>query len=818
MKRVFSTISLVCLLITALWAQASVYKGKELSKTGILSGRVMDSDAKVAVEYATILAYRAKDNKMISGTITDAAGNFIIKSLPFGKYYLIIKFIGYDKQRMDNIFIKPDKPRVNIGEIYLKLASEELNEVNVVADRTQIQYKLDKKVINVGQDVTAAGGSAVDVLEKSPSIQTDIDGNVSLRGSTSFTVFIDGKPSALTGSDALQQIPASEIQSIEIITNPSAKYDPDGVAGIINVVMKKNRLSGLSGVVNLSAGVNDKYKGDFLLNYHTKKINWFVGANYRDYHFLGSLKTSRETYLGDTINFLTAGGDRDMLRKGYSVKTGFDWNISKAQSLNLSLEYGGFEFGRTANSQYDSYSSYSPTHSYYNAIDDFSVKGPYYTATMSYQYNFKKKGHNIQAQITYSDKNRTLKTDFNQYDTDNSWNRLDMNPTTYTNGTDVVHRDLRTKIDYSLPLGANRKLEVGYQSRIGRATFDYIYEDYDYITGTWINNANYSNQATFDRDIHSLYATYADKIAGFGIQVGIRGEYTYRDFYQITDKKDFKIDRFDYFPSAHINRDLGAGFQVQLGYSRRINRPSDRHLNPFHAHADQFSIRTGNPDLGPEYTDSYELNFIKKIGFSTLSLESYYRYGTDKMTRIQILQSDGRLLMTFDNLNTDKSLGAELAANMFLSKHIMFMLSANFYNYQLTGVLDGQEEVASSNNLDARLNATFKFGAATRLQINGFYRGPSASIQGRREAFFFTNAAIKQSFLKNKLSTTLSIRDPFATMHFKFTSQSDYFYSLVNFNRESQVVELSLSYRINNYKSKRSKRGGGDMNNIDDEM
>jgi len=816
MMKYLMSVSIILMVLTNSFAQPQSNIDK--ARTGIISGIVKDSQSENVVEYASVMAFSSDNKKMLGGTITDEFGKFVINNLPFGKYFIEVKFIGYTKLRQSNISLNQKNSQIFIGVLKLKLSAEELDEVNVVADRTQIQYKLDKKVINVGQDVTSTGGSAVDVLEKSPSVQTDIDGNVTLRGSSSFTVFIDGKPSVLTGSDALQQIPASEIKSIEIMTNPSAKYDPDGVAGIINVVMNKNKLSGVSGVVNLTAGLNNKYKGDFLLNYRSKKINWFVSGNYRDYDFLGNLQLERETYLPTDTSYLIAGGDRNMNRSGYSVKTGFDWNISDAQSLTFSAAYGGFEFGRLANSNYDNYTSSNPTHQYYNALDNFSVKGPYYSGDLSYRYDFKKKGHNLQAQVVYSNRDRDEGTDFEQYDIDADGNRLDNVPTAYNNNTISHENNLRVKLDYSLPLGKDRKFEAGYQSRFSHSDYNYTYQNL--TNGAWVEDSTQANLAEFDRNIHSLYATYSDKILGFGVQAGLRGEYTDRDFHSLSTGDEAIVKRPDFFPSMHISRDLGSGFEMQAGYSRRIRRPRDRHLDPFHAHSDQFSVRTGNPYLEPEYTDSYELNFIKNLGFSSLSLETYYRYGTNKMTRVQSLMSDGRILMTMDNLNNDKAFGAELAANMVLSKSIMIMASTNFYNYKLEGNVDGQDEVAESNNLDARLNATFKLRTNTRFQVNAFYMGPSASIQGTREAFIFTNAAVKQSFLKNKLNLTLSVRDPFGTMHHKFTSTSDNFYSYVDFNREAHVVEFSVNYRINNYKAKRGKRGsnGSDMNDISDEM
>ncbi|MCK5538226.1 MAG: carboxypeptidase regulatory-like domain-containing protein, partial [Bacteroidales bacterium] len=344
MKRFFTTLNLIIISSIILFAQQGSGRGGNMPQIGVLSGKVIDKSSNTPVEYASIILYSMRDSSLVSGTITNATGGFLLKDLPMGRFYLDIKFLGYDHLIKHNIKINPKQTTLNLGKILLNVSAEEIGEVSIVADRTQIQYKLDKKVINVGQDVSAAGGSAVDVLEKSPSIQTDIDGNVTLRGSSSFTVFIDGKPTVLDANDALQQIPASEIQNIELITNPSAKYDPDGVAGIINIVMKKNRTSGISGIVNASIGTNHKYKGDFLVNFRADKFNWFIGGNYRDYTFLGGNESVRETYLPTQTNYLNYSGTRDMIRGGDGIKTGIDINLSTNQSLSLSANIGTFEF------------------------------------------------------------------------------------------------------------------------------------------------------------------------------------------------------------------------------------------------------------------------------------------------------------------------------------------------------------------------------------------------------------------------------------------------------------------------------------------
>jgi len=253
-----------------------------LTKNGKIKGKIIDAESKTPMEYANVAIYNKRDSKLVSGGIADGAGVFEISELPFGAYYVEANFIGFEKTTIDNIKIIPNSTTVDMGTIELAASSKEIGTVDVVAERNRIEYKIDKKVINVSQDINAAGGTAVTVLENTPSVEVDIDGNVSLRGSSSFTVLIDGRPSILSGSDALKQIPSSAIENIEIITNPSVKYDPDGMAGIINIVMKKNILAGFNGILNVNAGTGKKYGTDLTLNYKTKKYNLFFGANWNE--------------------------------------------------------------------------------------------------------------------------------------------------------------------------------------------------------------------------------------------------------------------------------------------------------------------------------------------------------------------------------------------------------------------------------------------------------------------------------------------------------------------------------------------------------
>ena len=320
-------------------------------KEGVVRGTIIDAGDKTPMEFTSVALFRANDSTLVTGSITSSDGSFVLNDISYGKYYLVANYMGYEKSLVNDITISPRQNAVNVGEIKLVQASTSLDEVEVIADKAHVEYKLDRKVVNVSEDLNAATGTAADVLQNTPSVAVDIEGNVSLRGSSNFQVLIDGKPTPLSGSDALQQIPASAIKSIEIITNPSAKYDPDGMAGIINIVSKKNMLNGLSGIFNARLGTGNKYSGDFLLSQRSDKFNVYLGGSYRDEKYAGGFSSLSKIENDSSVRFTEKDGAMNMDRGGYEVKGGVDFYLNDKNTVSLSGEFGKHEFGRGGNQE-----------------------------------------------------------------------------------------------------------------------------------------------------------------------------------------------------------------------------------------------------------------------------------------------------------------------------------------------------------------------------------------------------------------------------------------------------------------------------------
>lgn len=773
-----------------------------MAKSGKISGKIIDAESKAPMEYANISIFRKQDSKLVTGGIADASGSFTISDLPLGAYYAEAAFIGFEKTTINDIKIQPTSLTVDLGTIDLAVSRQQIGAVDVVAERNRIEYKIDKKIVNVANDINAAGGTAVTALENTPSVEVDIDGNVSLRGSSNFTVLIDGRPSVLSGSDALKQIPSSTIQNIEIITNPSVKYDPDGMAGIINVVMKKNVLSGLNGIFNVNIGTGDKYGTDIMLNYKRKKYNLFIGGNLNDETNYGTMKSTRESYSNDTTSFLITSGRRNQSRGGKQLKGGFDFYPSDKTTVTLSSQVGTFNFDSYGNGNIHNYMQPGVFDIYSVQKSSSSRNGNYVSADASFQTKFDEKGmHKLEGTFTYrnrisdaSDKNDELLSNSAFVESSEYLTRVNTNENSTSN-------DYRMKLDYTLPLKEGAKFEAGLQSRIETEKESFYFENYDTITNTFINNPMFTSDMDFTEAIHSAYSTYSGKTFGVSYMLGLRGEYNKRTIEHHSDvNHTYSLDIFDLFPSVHFSYDLADENQLMASYSRRVNRPDGRDLDPFPGYMNQYTIRIGNPNLKPEYTDSYEFSYMKKFGISFISLETFYRTTNDLMTRIQQMKDDGIIYMTVDNLNRDHSMGGELMGNFNFTKWLLVNASFSLYDYKIKGEILGESINRESTNYSGRMNATLKLSPDSRMQLTGFYRGPSVSAQGDQKGMMFTNLSYRQDFMKKKLSATLSVRDLFGTGKFEGTSYGDGFKSSFKMQREPRVVMLTLSYKINNYK------------------
>lgn len=772
---------------------------------GSISGRVVVNSTNKPLAYATVYVYTVEDSSLVSGGKSKSDGVFKIESLGYGKYYICIKFIGFEKKSYNHIHLSSGSPNADLGDIHLDEDASMKDEVVVEAKKRAVEYKIDRKVVNVDKNLAASSGTAVEVLQDVPSIQVDIEGNVQLRGSSGFIVMIDGKPSILEPSDALRQIPASAIENIEIITNPSAKFDPDGATGIVNIVMKKQKYQGTSGLMSFDIGQYNKLGGNILLNYKNDFYNFFIGADYRGGDRPGTSINRNETTVDDLEKFIYSEGDRNWNRTHYGVRAGLDLDLSDNDKLTFQARYGAREMESTNQLAYSEWTSLEPEKNYYNSDQYWKRGGDNYSLSLDYIRTFGKM-HNLTAQFDYRKNNGDEESKDEMFDFDNIMTFGAFNT------EDGPSQRLKTKIDYTLPIGEDFKYEAGYQSRIGvsediTGTYDYDFDNHEYFL-----LEEYSHSIEYRRNIHSLYTMFSGMVDDFGFQGGLRGEYTDRKITLRGEDETFTIDRWDLFPTLHFSYKFNEDLQVITSYTKRIDRPRGWHLEPFITKSDAFNLRQGNPDLKPEYIDSYELGLLKYVGSNSLSLEGFYRRTVNKIERIKTLVEgeDDLFMNTTDNVGTDYSLGAEIMFDYQLFEFWETLLSGSAYQYKIESVIQGKEKNLESFNWNSRWKNTFQVFKTTTFEFTLRYNSASVSSQGTREGFLEAGLAIRQDLFEKKFSATLQIRDLFASRNHEHTTTGDSYYIYSYFEGEAPVLALTLKYNFNNFKQKRRSGGGDD--------
>ncbi len=802
------TLILLFLIITPLYVCAQPrQQSVGMNRGGVVTGTVIDSVSKAPIEYANIVLLSIKDTSVITGTVTGSKGNFTIQKIPFGRYFLDVRFIGF-KDRRFTIELSPQRNNIDIGTVKLKSTAVNLENVVVEGARNPVTYQIDKKVIDVDQLGTTISGNAAEVLENVPSVSVDIEGNVSLRGSTNFTVLIDGKPSVMEAQDILQQIPATSIQSIEIITNPSAKYDPEGTAGIINIIMKKRQNLGLSGVVNANAGFHDKYGGDFLFEYKTSSVNYNFGLDYNRRIYPGTRRQENIYTRPSGSSYLNSDGSMEWGRTSYGIRGGLDFNLNENNTLSFGGRYGNGEHQRNSSLAYTEWSDNSTGIDRYRSLINSKREGQYFALNSNYQHKFEKEGHELSAELFYG-----------HHSGDENSLTTSINAGVITDGTRTTEsgpeNEFRGKLDYVLPFGEKNKFEAGYQGESELSTDINGLYTYDSTSANFIFEPLFSHTNKYNRARQAIYSIYSDEFGDFGIQGGLRGEYTYQTTDVKEENKFFKIDRWDFFPTLHSSYKFGSGSQLMASYTRRIDRPRGWFLEPFISWVDANNVRKGNPALEPEFIDSYDAGiqtFLGKVNFST---DVYYRVTQNKIEHVRSVYSDAEnvTLTTFENIGKDFSLGTEF---MLIYDPLEFWdmnLMGNLYDYRVTGSLYGESFDRKSFNWNLRMNNVFRISGSTSFQVNGRYNSPSVSSQGRSEGFFSADLAVKQEFMDKQLSLTLQVRDVLGTAKHEFTSTTPDLYSYMYFNRESPVVMLNIKFNFNNYKQK--NRGEQPDNGMD---
>jgi len=770
--------------------------GKKGIKT-IITGYVYDKERDIPLEYASVIAYRVRDSIKVKGISTDSRGYFELVGLRPGLYYLEVDFIGYKKKTVTPVVIKPGNPIVELGKIYLEPVPFTTEPIEVTAEAPEITYKIDKKVIYVGKQATSISGTAIDILANVPSVEVDIEGNIKLRGSENFTLLIDGRPTLVEPDEVLQQIPASLIDKIEVITNPSAKYDPEGESGIINIILKKTRRGNTGGTVNLDVGIEKNYGGSVTLSRRTRYYNAYLSFGYNHRNFPGNLETRRDVSVSSGNYTTTSTGSIERTMRPLYLRGGVNINLSSRDILSLGGSYGKWEMQWGNELHYVVIDTLEES---YRTTENFTRKSPSFGVFINFEHKFKTKGHTLSSEVYYSRRDgegKSVSLKYNDKDSIVEGQRvIESGPSNY----------VRSKIDYRLPLGENNYLEAGYQWQLSRQEDVVDYYSYDTVAMDYILNEQFHREDEYEKDIHSVYALYSGQYERMGFQLGVRGEYTFRNIKELNSRENFAINALDIFPTLHFSYDFTRQKELMFSYTRRIRRPRGWMLEPFETWIDAYTLRKGNPNLKPEYIDSYELVFKTPLSIGLLSLESYYRVIHNKIERIQVLYSPNQniFLHTFENAGKAIRAGAEIMYNWTPLSFMNLNWSIDFYRYTIEGTLEYGNSSSEKFTWSARFGNELRIGKSTRMQLNFRYRSPEVSLQGKREDFYTVDFGLKHNILEN-LSLTLQFRDVFRTFRREFTSEGENFTYYQKVERNSPMIILNLQYNFNNYRSRKKE-------------
>jgi outer membrane receptor protein involved in Fe transport len=803
MKTMFQklTFTLCTLLIAAsLFAQRPSNQGQSTANaSGSIKGTVIDALNSNGVDYANIVLFKAKDSTMLNGTITNEKGAFRLEKVPFGKYYLKITFIGYKTLKVPDITIKPGEQDKDLGTLKFEPSAQTLGEVQVVGEKKLVEYKLDKKVVNVDRNITSTGGTAVDVLQNVPSVTVDQDGAVSLRGNSNVTILIDGRPSSITGTN-LQQIAASSIENVEVITNPSARYNPEGMTGIININLKKKKALGLNGMATLSAGTGDRYSGSVNLNLNLSKVNLFGSLDIRSDRRPGEhIKKTDYITLGQ---YLTENSEGNRKGLSQSLKLGADFFLNAKNTLTFT-----WMTNQNNSESWDKLSALNVLKSNQSIVNqyetDASEKGKRqsYDYTLNYRKTFDQKGRELTADAIYS-KDKDEDDEF----TDVEYSFLDGLATDsleykFNPQGDKTER-LTLQANYIHPFGKDGRFEAGFQSVIRENT---NWLDQKIRPNTMVDwKLDKQSSFTFNDQVHAAYATYGNSFGKFSYQLGLRLEQWSTEGIYAKDST-FKNTYFNFYPTLHLSRKITESQEIQLSYSRRVNRPRSRMLNPFPDNTTPKQIFIGKPDLKQEDIHALELGHSIFWNKSAINTTVFYRYVGDVINRTIEMQGDTTII-SFANQESAKSYGIEMVIDQQIFKWWRMNANYSYFRTEVTGNESTDGATNSNYSYTAKLSSNVFLPNSFMIQLTGFYRGPMVTAQGEMKPMFSTDIAVKKDFFKNKISVNLRLSDIFKTMKFGMKNYSST--SVVDMTRkfDSRVLYLSVSYKINEGLKQKGKK------------
>ena len=775
----------------------------QVPEGGAVTGTVFDQATGRPVEYAALALKTKGGGETVRTAATDSKGEFVLENVPFGDYAVVYGLVGGDSQQTATFSVDAQRRSVVLGRLALGETVVKMEKVEVATRRETFYNSIDRKVYNVGKEVQSITGSASDLLQNVPSVQVDIEGNVSLRGDENVLILVNGKTSTMMGRNraaVLAQMPADAIDKIEVITNPSAKYKPDGTAGIINITLKRKAEPGYSGSVRAALGSDRRYNSGISANFNPGKFNITGSASVRqdDRPRFVQDERSHPDSAGVVISTTqrTVENSRPLSR---IAEAGVEYRIDDRTTVGAAVEYDYRDFvgqsmvssitrsGATVTKDYDR----RRTRPEFEEDLEF-------TATL--KHSFPKEEHEINLELRHG---KTIEQEDDRY---TYVYRTPGGVTSFENTlSKVTEQSTEGTVDYVFPLNDYSKIEVGYDGQVEKVDTDFRGSFLNAATQAWEVDAKRSNRFISSETIHAAYGTYARKIGAFGFLAGLRFERAIIRTDQVTARLVNRNDYNQFYPSLHLGYDFTDNHQVQLNYSHRVDRPDGDDLNPFPDYQDPFNVSAGNPLLRPEDTHSVEAGYQYRNNDTTYLATLYYRYRYNATTDVSrfvdsatLLPSrDGTVLLTTtENLGSSSSGGLELGATTRLKDRVSLNFSANVYRNEINAGNLGFSARRSTVAWDAKLGLNWDVSKSTLIQLNTNYTAKRLTAQGHRDPTYLANIGLRHNFKDKKMAFTLSVSDVFNSLRERTFIDTPQLHQEVTRRRSSRIIYAGFIYHF----------------------
>ncbi|WP_373518554.1 TonB-dependent receptor domain-containing protein [Pricia sp.] len=828
MKKCFPLLLSLLISFTIIAQRPAATEGEAIK----ITGTVIDQETGQALEYATLVLQSIADPDKVNGGITDINGKFEVETVP-GEFNASIEYIGYQTYKVPQ---KSFNDATDLGTISLNISASELEGVEVVGEKTTVEVRLDKKIYNIGKDLTTSGATISDALGNVPSVSVDVEGAISLRGNENVRILINGKPSAMAGfgsTEALRQLPADAIEKVEVITSPSARYDAEGTAGILNIILKKEKTLGFNGSVNVNIGYPASSGITANVNLRTDKFNIFNTTGYR-YRDAPGNAIFDNTYTSGSFDRVLEDRLYNRLDKGFNTNLGAEYFINDKSSVTGSIFYrlsNDEDVTENTNQRFvenqlssrtfreelenEEDNSYQVSLNYINRFDD---DGHELTADFQYSNDDEIKNSTIEEQRTLPDEDLLVLEDIFENEKENEY---------------------LAQIDYVLPM-EDAQFEAGYRGTFEEEITDYRLDSLDQSSGQFVVNENLTNKFTYNENVHAVYSQYGNKFGQFSFLLGLRLEHTQlkgqldSEFDSSQFEEELGVDveaNFDkkylgLFPTVNLIYEIDEEGRenVSLGYNRRINRPGGWYINPFPSRSSRTNIFQGNPDLNPAFSNTFDLGYLKRWDKLTLTSSIYYQQETDAFERVQ--ESTGQ--STTDgidivrsvpiNLSTENRYGAEAGILYNPKDWLQLNSSFNIFKFKSEGSFNGVDYGADNTSWFARFSSKVSLPAKVEWQTNGFYSGPRQNAQTESEGIFSLDFAFSKDILNNNGTLSFNVNDAFNSRKRRSFTETEFFTSRSEFQWRVRSFTVSFIYRFNQPKKREGGRGGDGDGNGDGEF